>query len=362
MDRIGDIVTSLQFNDITTQQIAHVLTVLDTLPQSIDTGNLSETEEIGIISEVCSLQSAQLKNTREEVGTAVERVIVDMEAISRHILELLDETRKVTWASDIEGLTFMEELDSGISTVIESLNENISEQIGLTNTMSAVSSMVSEMSVFVEEIENLGLSLQLIALNARIKAAHIGNEGAALDTISGSIYELSKDSRTDTNVLSNMLASVVDIADHFNTELKELQSGQEQHVASLVKNLKALLNAIHDMNDSVFGSLIQMNSLGEALVEDIGETVSGVTINMKVKEVLGKIVLDMEEIHEKSKLLCPQTDNSNSSSFVKELEKYYTMESEFRVHAGHEGSGGSLDVPVPCGETVSEYGDNVELF
>lgn len=362
MEKIGDIVTSLQFNDITSQQIAHVLTVLDTLQESMNAGALSETEKTGLISEVCSLQSAQLKNTRDEVDTAVERVIVDMEAISRHILELLNETRKVTWASDIEGLSFMEELDLGISTVIERLNENISEQTGLTNTMSSVSSMVSEMSVFVEEIENLGLSLQLIALNARIKAAHIGNEGAALDTISGSIYELSKDSRTDTNVLSHMLTSVVGIADHFNSGLTEMQSGQEQNAASLVKNLKVLLNAIHDMNDSVFGSLIQMNSLGESLMEDIEKTVSGITIHTKVREALGKIIQDMEEIHERSKHLCPHTSGSGSSSFVKELEKYYTMESEYRVHARHERSGDEPGSAVPCKETASEYGDNVELF
>lgn len=362
MGKIGDIVTSLQFNDITSQQIAHVLTVLGSLQESLDNGTFSETEKTGLIGEVCSLQSAQLKNTREEVGTAVERVIVDMEAISRHILELLNETRKVTWASDIEGLSFMEELDSGISTVIERLNENFSEQTGLTNTMTSVSAMVSEMSIFVEEIENLGLSLQLIALNARIKAAHIGNEGAALDTISGSIYELSKDSRTDTNVLSHMLASVVGIADHFNSDLTELQSGQEQNVANLVKNLKTLLNAIHDMNDSVFGSLIRMNTLGESLVEDIGKTVSGITINDKAKEVLGNIILDMEELHEKSKLLCPHIDGTSSSPFVKELEKYYTMESEYKVHASHEGSGDIPETAVAGGETGSEYGDNVELF
>lgn len=362
MEKIGDIVTSLQFNDITSQQITHVLTVLDTLQESIGTEALSETEKTGLISEVCSLQSAQLKNTREEVDAAVGRVIMDMEAISGHIMELLNETRKVTWASDIEGLSFMEELDLGISMVIERLNENISEQTGLTNTISSVSSMVSEMSVFVEEIENLGLSLQLIALNARIKAAHIGSEGAALDTISGSIYELSKDSRTDTNVLSHMLASVVGVADHFNSDLSDLQSVQEQNATNLVKNLKRLLNAIHDMNDSVFRALIQMNSLGESLVEDIGKTVSGITIHNKANEVLGSVIQDMEEIHEKSKELCPQTGDSGSSSFVKELEKYYTMESEYRVHAGHEGLG---DVPNSASqrrETVSEYGDNVELF
>jgi len=297
VEKIGGIIASLQLHDIPSRQIADVRTVLHTLQESLDSETLTEAEKSGLIGEVCSLQGAKLKSSCEEVHAGIENLIKGMEAVSGHILELLEKTREVAWASGIEGLTFMEELDLGISAVIERLNENVGDQTGLTHTMSSVSSMVSEMSIFVEEIETLGQSLQLIALNARIKAARIGNEGAALDTISGSIYELSKDSRTDTNVLSHMLASIVDIAGHFNSSLAELQSGHEQNAAILVANLKNFLNAIHDMNDSVFGSLIRMNSLGECLREDIEKTVSGITIHHTVKEVQGSAIREMEEIH-----------------------------------------------------------------
>ncbi len=365
MEEIGDIVSNLQFQDITSQQIEHVIEVIDSLQDSLDTSDLTDVEKAGLLSEVCGLQSAQIKNTQKEAYTAVQTVIESMQNISGHIQDLLEDTRKVTWASDVEGLTFMEELDFGISTVIECLNDNISEQTGLTNTMASVSSMVSEMSVFVGEIENLGLNLQLIALNARIKAAHIGNEGAALDTISGGIYELSKNSREDTSELSHMLASVVDIAKNFDLSLESMNTGQEQGVEDLVKNLKELLFSLHDMNDSVFTSLIQMNTMGESLREEINTAISGITIHEEMKDILVGVASEMEDISRKAKQLFPSAKRSGSSSFMKELEKYYTMESEHQIHADHFGTGkasASSSRVKPLKQSGSDLGDNVELF
>ncbi len=361
MDRIGGIVSNLQLHDITTQQIQHVIEVIDSLQENLSSSAFSREEKAGLMAEVCSLQGSQIQNTRNEVYSAVQVIIENMEEISRHIHELLDETRKVTWASDNEGMTFMEELDSGISTIITCLDENITEQTGLTKTMSSVNSMVSEMSVFVDEIENLGLNLQLIALNARIKAAHIGNEGAALDTISGSIYELSKNSRTDTNDLSGMLVNVVEIAKEFDTSLASVHSGQEKGVQELVTNLKTLLEALHDMNNSVFSTLGQMNTMGEGIMEDITRAVRGITIHEEMKEILSGIVERLETISRRSRQLYPQSDRDNSSSFMQELEKYYTMESEYKIHAEHYGSGRETTSPDRQ-QQASEFGDNVELF
>lgn len=359
---MGDIVSSLQFHDITSQQIGHVSEVIESLQHSVNSGTLSDAEKTGIISEVCALQISQLGNSKKAVYTAVESVIKSLSRIAGGVQDLLDETRKVSWASDIEGLSFMEELDFGISTVIECLDENITEQTGLTNTMSAVSSMVSEMSVFVEEIENLGLNLQLIALNARIKAAHMGKEGAALDTISGSIYELSKDSRTDTSVLSHMLTSVVNIAEQFDLNLENMHSGQEKSVEALVENLRDLLYSLHDMNDSVFTTLIQMNTLGESLIEDIGKITSGITVHHEIQDVVEDVMGELEELRCEAKGMHPQERRSKSSSFVDELQKYYTMESEYTIHSDHLKPRNAPNSMAVSKSSASEYGDNVELF
>lgn len=360
--KVGDIVSSLQFHDITSQQIGHVSEVIESLQDSVNSSTLSDAEKTGIISEVCALQISQLGNSKKAVHTAVESVIGSLNKIAGGIQDLLEETRKVSWASDIEGLSFMEELDFGISTVIKCLDENITEQTGLTNTMSSVSSMVSEMSGFVGEIENLGLNLQLIALNARIKAAHMGKEGAALDTISGSIYELSKDSRTDTSVLSHMLASVVDIAKQFDFNLENMHSGQEKNVEALVENLKDLLFSLHEMNDSVFKSLIEMNTMGESLIEDIGKITSGVTVHHEIQNVIGDVMGEFEELRCESNGMHPYDRRTKSSSFMDELQKYYTMESEHKIHADYMNPRDVPDSPATSKGNASEYGDNVELF
>ncbi len=361
-EKVGNIVSSLQFHDITSQQIGHVSEVIESLQESVGFNTLSDAEKTGLISEVCALQISQLGNSRNGVCTAVESVIESMNKIGLGIQDLLDETRKVSWASDIEGLSFMEELDFGISTVIECLDENITEQTGLTNTMSSVSSMVSEMSVFVGEIENLGLNLQLIALNARIKAAHMGKEGAALDTISGSIYELSKDSRTDTSVLSHMLSSVVDIAKQFDSNLENMHRGQEKGVGNLVENLKALLSSLHETNDSVFTTLIEMNAMGESLVEGIGEIASGINVHRETQDTINDVMGEFDAVRCKAKGMHPYEKRSKSSTLMDELQKYYTMESEYKIHADHAEIKGAAGTSAASKGMASEYGDNVELF
>jgi hypothetical protein len=362
MERIGDIVSSLQFHDITSQQLMHVKEGLEMLQGSVLSSVLSEAEKPGLVAEVCALQAAQVMNTRKEAFTAVENVIRSMNAISSRISEMLENAGKVSWASDADGMSFMEEIDAGISTVIESLHANIREQTGLTQTMSSVSSMVSEMSVFVEEIENLGLNLQLIALNARIKAAHIGNEGAALDTISGSIYELSKNSREDTNELSRMLAGVVELARDFDSNLDSMHSGQEQKVEDLVAELKGLLSTLHDMSDTVFSSLVQLNAMGSSLLDDISKTVSGITVHQEIQQVLGSVIDELERVRAQSKDMIPASVRSQSAALMSELEKYYTMESEHRVHAEYSGRKHQASAPKTAAAPVSEFGDNVELF
>lgn len=361
MEEIGEIVSSLQVHDITSQQLVHVKEVLETLHSSLTASRLSDAEKPGLIAEVCALQGAQMDNTRKEAVAAVENIIRGLSAISSDIAGMQENTGRVSWASDMDGISFMEEIDTGISTVIESLNENISEQTGLTKTMSSVSAMVSEMSVFVEEIENLGMNLQLIALNARIKAAHIGNEGAALDTISGSIYELSKNSREDTSELSTMLAGVVEIARDFDSNLESMHSGQEQAVENLVADLKNLLRELHGMNDSVFSLLVQLGDMGSRLRDDIANTVSGITVHKEIREALGGMISEIDAIGARARDMVPGSGKDRSSSLMGELEKFYTMESEHRIHAEYTGKKHEAKTAAPKAAS-SEYGDNVELF
>jgi len=363
-ESIGYIVSSLQFHDITRQQIKHVKEVLDKLIEAISSGEHTIPEMASMMDQACSLQIEQLHQSRTDLTDAVEKILENLKNLTGNVEWILEETQRVAWASDIEGLGFMEEIDSGITSVMKRLEENIREQMRLTQTMTSLSDMVSEMSVFIKEIEFMGQNLQLIALNARIKAAHIGNEGAALDIISGGIYDLSKNSRGHTKDLSEMLESLVDIAKGFDSDLAEIQHTQEDQVKEMVENLQGIVTSLHEVNDSVLAIIKEMNSLGKSLMADIHTSISEIRVQEKVETVLNEACNAMNTLLSEAARTNPGEDRQDRKVYLKDLDTLYTMKSERDIHMRHQKNLKHTDTAVKTDteDTEDGFGDNVELF
>ncbi len=360
-DSIGDIVSSLQFHDITRQQIEHVKEILDNLNASICGGEHSISTQASIITDVCSLQIAQLGQSQNEFIPAVSTIVENLNILDQGVEEILGETQKVAWASEFEGMGFMEDIDSGITTVITSLDKNIKEQMRLTGTMTLVSDMVSEMSLFIQDIEYMGQNLQLIALNSRIKAAHMGREGAALDTISGGIYDLSEKSRIDTKNLADMLSEIIHVAQGFDTDIAEIQRSQKEQVQEMMNNLHEIITSLHQVNERVLSTITDMNSLGESLINDIRSTIGEITIQEKVENILKNLQDRMQELMGEASVLIPEEKTSEYKAYLADFDKLYTMESEREIHMKY------LEQYAPpaedtINESPDELGENVELF
>lgn len=359
---IGDIVLGLQFHDITRQQIAHVREALEGIISGMETGEKPLTQLAGIAADVCSLQTLQLSQSQDEFVSAVKNIQENLDRIARSVGEIVHETNTIAWASDYEGMSFMEEIDSGISAVISALDQDIGERSRLTSTIKSVSDMVSEMSHFVKEIEDLGLNLQLIALNARIKAAHIGCEGAALDTISGSIYELSKNSRSDTIVLSDTLSQVGEVALGFDKDLEAIKEDQEQQVDNLMNSIKSIMASLHEVNNGVLAITGDMNDRGKSLAEDITDMIRGITVHDEVKKTLTEVRDMLGQVADDIIKAFPDQDRSAAGSYLESLDGRYTMESERDIHLKHLERKSEKAIDSTGRSARGDLGENVELF
>jgi methyl-accepting chemotaxis protein len=260
------------------------------------------------------------------------------------------------------GQSFMEGIDSGITSVIECIKAIAEEHINLSGTVNSASEMVSEMSVFVKDIESLGLNLQLIALNARIKAAHLGKEGAMLDTISGSIYELSKNAREDTKDLSRVLATLVDISLRFKEDMMLMQDKQSKTIGFMVDKLRELIESLHSINDEVHAMLQEMTNLGESLLKDLQDTADEITVHEKVESVLRKVMKAIEDTTGKARLVCPKGFESLATSLMSTLDSLYTTKSERDIHVKHLESGPQDAAGSGRTNPGDDNWDNLELF
>lgn len=358
----GRIIESLQVHDICRQQMEHVVQVIRTVGAQIDSTSLTSGDKVLLIRKVSKLQAAQLEQTQAELTQALEQVKSDLGMISRGVGEIVQATRTTAVATDGEDTDFTDGVSSGIEAVMESLGATSSEEAGLMETVRSTCEQVSLMSGFVREIEELGLHLQLIALNARIKAAHLGKDGAALDAISGNIYALSRDARRDTTGLSEVLAEVVQISRVFENDLGAVQAQERGAVRGLMGQMADLKHALAQVNASVQTSIDALGGQGQMLLDDIQETVAGITVHIDIQAVLQKVMTLLEAIHADTQKMDIDEDAAASVEFLADLDQLYTMKSERRVHQIHANEALSETESPSGGMPADGLGDNVELF
>jgi len=359
-DSIGTIVSSLQFHDITRQQIEHVKEVLGKIITEIELQEHTIGRQASTVADACSLQIDQMRLSRREFSCAVDEVKENMNDLAAGVGDILDEAQKTAWMADADGMGFMEEIDSGIITVISCLDDNNKNQLDLTRTMASVCDMISEMASFIKEIESMGQNLQLIALNARIKAAHMGSEGVALDVISGGIYELSKNSRHDTTTLMDMLEGVVSTAKSFDVDIAEMQHIQEDQVRAIAEDLQNIINSLHNVNDDVLSIITTMTISGRTLVEDIHKTTGNICVHNRFQDILSKTQDDLQILVDEANILSPAKDNKDTISCLKDIDNIYTMKSERDVHIKHMDRKKNPEKMIDTDK--DGLGDNVELF
>jgi hypothetical protein len=352
----------MQFHDITRQQLEHVKEVLDHLCAQIGKDDYAKLEQAAMVRDVLRLQHAQLRQSHEELANAVFKVIASLQNITKNVSDVLMETQDVAWASDIQGQSFMEGIDSGITSVIVCIRVIAEEHAKLSETVNSASEMVSEMSVFVKDIESLGLNLQLIALNARIKAAHLGSEGAMLDTISGSIYELSKNAREDTKDLNRVLARLVDLSISFKDDILHMQDKQSKTIGLMVGNLRDLIASLRKINDAVHAMLNDMKGLGESLLMDLQNTADEITVHEKVENILKKVLKIIEDTSESARLICPIGFETVALSLLSNLDRLYTTKSERDIHDQHIESGPEGAQESEKTKAGDDHWENLELF
>ena len=313
-----------------------------------------------MLRKVCALQASQLGQTRLEIMEALGLVKDSLTHIGRGVGEIVTATSATVLTEDSTGVAFMDRVLQGIEAVMQGLEATSSEESVLLETVSATSAQISRMSGFVREIEELGMQLQLIALNARIRAAHLGMQGAALDTISGSIYALSREARQDTVNLSDVLTEVARISEGARNDLGQAQEHKRDAVQSLMSTMRDLNASLTQVNGEVRGLVAELCRQGQGLQDDIQACVAGITVHTDVSAVLEKVLSLLDGIHAESMAMAGSEEEANAAEFLTELDRLYTMQSERHIHQMHvEQDGFDMGDQARC---AADLGGNVEFF
>ena len=95
---------------------------------------------------------------------------------------------------------------------------------------------------------------------------------------------------------------------------------------------------------------------------DIEDTASHIDVHKEFQAMLGEVLETVSGITDDAEKICPEGFNDTSSSFMADIDKLYTMQSEREVHMKSVSAVNATPEQGVQGEAADGLGDNVELF
>ncbi|WP_029894645.1 methyl-accepting chemotaxis protein [Desulfohalovibrio reitneri] len=367
-DNVGHVVQSMQFHDIVRQQIEHVQHALDDMGRELlrRENEVREVDEssrnaLGFAADVARLQISQVQNAHERFGTAVETIRDNLRGVALGVRRIVDEAASVLEAGSDDGKTsVLERIEEGIFEVMSGIRAFADQGRDMADLMRDVAGTVSAMSGFVTDIEDVGSEIELIALNASVKAAHTGEEGAALGVLATSIQTLSVEARRETDSASTVLRQVSEAS-------RTLQENAESYmdtsgVEEMLEKLNSLIDRIRGMNSGVRGAFDDLRSTGERLAGDVEEVAESVDFHEDVCHDLRTLETALREMEDEARDLVPANDDESRPQRLREMLSTYTMEAERDIYRKTFEMEDEPESHPEVFEEEGEFGDNVELF
>jgi methyl-accepting chemotaxis protein len=349
------VISSLQFHDITRQQVEHVADVLDEVA-AVGPDSDGKPVLLDIMHDIGELQIDQLNHAGDQLGSAIAVVTERLRQLARRLCEMSEEAVGLISIAGKEEMSFVAELTGSISTIVDSFRQNEGTGKELAAAIDSVGGMIRELSAFVNDIEEIGSEVKLIAINAQIKAAQAAEDGGALGVLAEAIRNLSDHATDQTAIMTEKLKEASDAALELHTIHHEGSRGSDK-MDSIEEKIKDLLDSLRRSEEGLVSLLRGLDRTARALTGDIEMVLAGITADTRTNEVISGIVAGLRSLIARTNGAA-RAKAGKESKYFEELTSRYTMHQERCIHESHIQP---ADGKTRKGQEIS-LGDNVELF
>ena len=370
-ENISVIVQSMQFHDIYRQQVEHVIETLEGLMASCieaQTGDADtdHRELIIKIGDACELQEAQLQFASINLYEAVSAIVSNLRDIGAAQERLTGEIYTQTGVIDTSSIAFIGDVGEHMASITNLLATCTDTNRKMAAIMAEVTGTVDTITAFVSDIEDIGHEIIQISLNARIKAACTGKEGAALSALSEEIGQLSSEAVQRTDLITETLTAIQTITGDLSAEAGNDDTNLSDTLSGVETELNETLIILKNMESELLSLFPRLQTQVNSLTREIEQITDSIDVHDRTRRMADEVLAGLQQVFTQARTLHPASDAFKED--LRLMGKHYTMESERRIHEDIAGKHGgraakspkpALREPKPAD---SEFGDNVDLF
>ena len=339
---MNTIVMNLQSQDATRQIVEHVITAIEKLCDDIQQADNNENNnfnpetlmDISIETlAVSRLQHAQLEKARKDFVKSVENILRNMQTIGDRVSLLNRDINSLGNANNALDNSFFKKIEGDISGLITTLMANSENREKLIDYIVTVSNDITDFSGFINDIEEIGENIELIAMNARIKAARVGAEGAALAIIAEHIQQNSLETQRHTASLLKLLKSTTGVATSLQNSREKSDDEVNMKPQQMMLDLEKQLHSFRGIQKTIGEMLTKTATMSDQIKMDLRKRIGSVSVHRVFDQSIGEISHQLQKLIRNIEIHTPELPLERVQERLRELEKNYTMESERSVHS-----------------------------
>lgn len=335
---IGKIVSSLQFHDITRQEIEHVHEALVEKGGRIkDSSALKDEKFFSLIQKTNQsliIQIAQLENAAKQMDQAGTRIRTSLEEIAGKS----EENKKIVSVFDgniSSGESGkMECLESEISKLDSILHQwkNLEEE--LSQVIKPTTQCADQIDNYMNQMEKVAYKVNILSLNALIKATRNVKSGRAFEVLAEEISQQAKYSGELSREASLKLHTLTQKNKDMAKTLGLFEE-QKSKALSIVVLTRENAGGLHDLNREIVQTVHSLIGKNDRLASEIIQLAESIQFDNLFRTKVTRCLQELEEIqNEIQKFLydnheyLPEDPDANLDS----LSNRYTMEKEREIH------------------------------
>ncbi len=358
---IEDLVSSIQFHDITRQQIEHVSEALREL-RSTAGGRARAPSGLGPF---LMLQCSQLSGSARAFAEAMERMDRNLEGIAARGGLMAEESATLLGFSEDERESFFLRMESCFTGILAAVGHCAAREAALCSTAAELDQTIAGMRQSVQQIRGVEIQIQRIAINASIRSAHIGASGDALNMLADAMHRVALDSSQNTEAAAALLDSMSEAVERISTGTAP-QTASSTGTDPVVDEMRQAVLDLHSDSERSFGRMNDIALLNSRLRDAIQSLRDSLSVGPLFAQVVAQARAGLERIGAQAGAVSPENQGPAAAPDMAQFAARYTMQAERDVHESLTRAARAPD-PVPVlaaaiATGAENLGDNVELF
>ncbi len=290
---------------------------------------------------------AQLRNANQLMEQAVTQVGGNFQRMVERAREGVNEASRLVGSSEGEGAPAgVGALLSTSRTTLEDLLDRI---VGdseicrkLVERMDSIEQNMDRIVRALADVDRIAFGNTILALNAKIEAAHIGERGAGFEIVAQELWTQARRSQEITEDIRATILSLSGDAKAAETEVGGMACADRSRIAELQDQVQDALGHLESAHGNMRRSVASAGERSEALAEEIAAAVQTMQFQDRLGQRIGHIVEALQSMHhaidEQLEPLGRKAPSEIRKSKATELlSGSYTMHSERSVHAAALG-------------------------